>query len=90
MNKQIIADLGQLIKRNKKVIDAIDSGKDINIQKAVKACMISNNTLAEKMIDFIWYLDKIEDPVSKMKREFTDKDGNLKIKDLLKHYGEKH
>ena len=55
MNKQKrIQALFRLKENNQKVIDAIDSGKNINIPKAVKASMISNNLLTEILIDFFY------------------------------------
>ena len=55
MKKQkIVSSLQKLKENNQKVIDAIDQGKNVNILKAVRASLISNNILNELLIDFFY------------------------------------
>lgn len=45
----MINRLNKLIERNNKVIQAIEEGKNINIEKSIKAVMLSSNELASVM-----------------------------------------
>ena len=46
-----IKDLNNLTRNNNKIIEAIDSGKKINIEKSIRACLISNNRIATIMAE---------------------------------------
>jgi hypothetical protein len=61
-NKQlkIFNELNTLVVNNKKVITAIEQGKDINTNKAIKACMKSNNNLAVLLKEIIYDKGKNE------------------------------
>ncbi len=53
MDKKIfISQLYNLITNNNKIIEAIEQKKNINIEKAIKACMRSNTIIANILINY--------------------------------------
>jgi len=51
-----IKNLNNLTRNNNKIIEAIDSGKKINIEKSIRACLLSNNSLIRMIIeDYVEY-----------------------------------
>jgi len=48
-----INQLNNIVKNNNKVIAALESGKKVNIEKSVKAALLSNNVLTTIMINYI-------------------------------------
>ena len=45
--------LAKLIENNNSLIQALDSGKEVSVKKTIRACVISNNRIAEIMIDIL-------------------------------------
>ena len=58
---EFISQLNNIIKNNNKVIAALESGKKVNIEKSVKAALLSNNVLTTIMINYITQYGYFED-----------------------------
>jgi hypothetical protein len=52
-------NLEKIIKGSRQIIDAIDSGKNVNVQRCIKAAMINSIVLAEEILK---YRSPKEDP----------------------------
>jgi hypothetical protein len=61
----MIQELQNIIKNNNTIIDAINNKKDINIEKAIRACLLSNNRIAELLIKLEYDSTYVEKNYSK-------------------------
>jgi hypothetical protein len=78
LSQTFINKLNNLIGNNNKVIDAIESGKSVDINKSIKACMKSNNITAEILIEYFYN----NMPINKS----TKQEDNV-VNDLRKFFG---